>query len=623
MKNVVIPFVAARGGLGRTGAILQVAADLARWDKRVLVIDLDVTSPAVTHPVASLLEKQKGAAEYLLSAEARHLHPLNELPPLLQANGLFDILPLGRPPEVVRLIGRGFTTGRIDRLMAPVRGMAYDFILVDMPPGFLSLAWSGTRALLSGAATVICVFGQDGSEHERFLDRLTDLFRRQRRPRVPPPVLAVNALAPSGSRVRGWTRHYESRSFYAVSVPRLSALESSDSTAWLDARFTGVYHELTMALVDLAKAAETVRSDLENVYEVAVRALSGANAQPPSVLKSKLESYLHPRTWLISGRHGAGKSALAEGYGHLHPQKYKETAERVMQQNLPEQAWHEFWLQRFKHVLEGNAGPLAHDQMPAYFLYDGLDKELAAGLGWVNTLKAIGGLISTWQYLRERHGPKYDTKILLLPGTVHALDLHVPPQSHRILEWTTYELLEMALRRAVDADENFARTLNVWNESRISKIDSWRHEDWSREQLEDVATLLFGPGGLETWRKVISPDGAMISELVPGEAAELLAMAVRRAARTRMKHSFLVPPPDLEATTQWYVQNRVRLLLGKVKDPGEVRKILTGRTNLQRYDPDDPLIMAMLNRGLVRWVDEPGGWLGIPPLVAQGLRIGH
>lgn len=107
---------------GKTTTAINVAASLAEYGHRVVLVDADLRRPTVARRL--MLNGSIGLTDYLIGQ--------GELPDLLQAGGLdrLDVLATGQlPPNPAELLGSSRARELFDKLAD-----SYDYVIVDTPP---------------------------------------------------------------------------------------------------------------------------------------------------------------------------------------------------------------------------------------------------------------------------------------------------------------------------------------------------------------------------------------------------------------------------------------------------------------------------------------------------------
>lgn len=122
-KSYIILASSQKGGVGKTIVAINVAAALRTAGYDVIIVDTDVANPSVG-PLLGLRGGTKGFAE-ILKGKAE----------IEQAQIAFEptdfyVLPAGGGGEAITP-----TTEELNKFFTKIKGMNFDFIIVDTPPG--------------------------------------------------------------------------------------------------------------------------------------------------------------------------------------------------------------------------------------------------------------------------------------------------------------------------------------------------------------------------------------------------------------------------------------------------------------------------------------------------------
>ena len=145
----MIAVINQKGGVGKTTTTLNLSHALAKFDKKVLVIDLDPQAH-LTAGYGVLRREQAGIADVLLG-EAE----LNDVIEDIREN--VSIIPAGsRLGELEHLTEGGAKRGFLLKEALKNKTQSYDFVLVDCPP---SSGILGMNALLASEEVLVPVSG--------------------------------------------------------------------------------------------------------------------------------------------------------------------------------------------------------------------------------------------------------------------------------------------------------------------------------------------------------------------------------------------------------------------------------------------------------------------------------
>jgi len=125
----IIAVTNQKGGVGKTTTCVNLAASLARLDRRVLVVDIDPQGNATTGCGVDKASFELSTCEVILG-EAQALDAIQSV-----QEGSFSLLPANSDLTVaeVRLLQEIGRELKLRNALEPVRGL-YDYILVDCPP---------------------------------------------------------------------------------------------------------------------------------------------------------------------------------------------------------------------------------------------------------------------------------------------------------------------------------------------------------------------------------------------------------------------------------------------------------------------------------------------------------
>ncbi len=149
----VYTFANQKGGVGKTTTVINLAAAMADWGRRVLVVDMDPQSNATTSlglnprdltaSIYDVLVGHRQAAEVICSTRWPGLDVLPAMPALAGATVELNAL-----PDAAERIGR------LRQVLAGVEKLGYDYWLIDSPP---SLGVLTVNALVAAQGVIIPV----------------------------------------------------------------------------------------------------------------------------------------------------------------------------------------------------------------------------------------------------------------------------------------------------------------------------------------------------------------------------------------------------------------------------------------------------------------------------------
>ncbi len=125
----IIAVTNQKGGVGKTTTCVNLAASLARLNRRVLIVDLDPQGNATTGCGVDKASLELSACEVILG----ETQALNVIQSVQESS--FSLLPANSDLTVaeVRLLQEIGRELKLRNALEPVRGL-YDYILVDCPP---------------------------------------------------------------------------------------------------------------------------------------------------------------------------------------------------------------------------------------------------------------------------------------------------------------------------------------------------------------------------------------------------------------------------------------------------------------------------------------------------------
>jgi chromosome partitioning protein len=211
----IIAIANQKGGVGKTTTAINLAAVLAAFDRRVLLVDLDAQANATSGMGFPRGGDGIGAYEVLLGAEAVSAIRPTEFPNL-------SLLPSGRDlvGAEIELVDRPGREQYLRTALEPARD-SFDYILVDCPP---SLSLLTVNALTAADSVLIPI------QTEYFaLEGLTELLDTVERVRLAyNPKLAVEGIVLTmyddrtnlGRQVTEDIRQHFGEEVYGTVIPR-------------------------------------------------------------------------------------------------------------------------------------------------------------------------------------------------------------------------------------------------------------------------------------------------------------------------------------------------------------------------------------------------------------------
>ncbi len=138
-------FVNQKGGVGKTTTTINLAAYLALFGQRVLVVDLDPQANATSCLGVDKLGVEGGTYEALLGAD--------DILPYILLNERLNLSLLPSSPALagaeVELVEELARESRLRNALKQTQGR-YDYVLIDCPPSLGLLTVNGLMAALSG-----------------------------------------------------------------------------------------------------------------------------------------------------------------------------------------------------------------------------------------------------------------------------------------------------------------------------------------------------------------------------------------------------------------------------------------------------------------------------------------
>lgn len=146
----IIAFMNQKGGVGKTTAVVNIAAALAERGKRVLVVDLDPQAHATLHlgiEADESSEQPPALYDLLLAPSGLGEDPVDAASVIVQARPNLALIP-GSTDQAAIEAELADAPRRHERLalaLAPVRSN-YDYVLLDCPPSLGMLTLNGLAA---------------------------------------------------------------------------------------------------------------------------------------------------------------------------------------------------------------------------------------------------------------------------------------------------------------------------------------------------------------------------------------------------------------------------------------------------------------------------------------------
>lgn len=222
----IYAFANQKGGVGKTTTAVNLAAYLAHWGQRVLLVDIDPQANAT----ASLGVERKELAASIYDALVREVH-LQQIIRLTNRVRL-DLVPSSAQlaGATVELVGMLARERRLQQALEPVASQ-YDYVLIDCPPSLGILTINALTAAQDGVIIPVqCEYlALEGLSQ---LIRTIELVRRALNPGLRVRGLVLTMFDPRTNLARQVVqevqRHFGDRVFHTI-VPRSVRLSEAPS----------------------------------------------------------------------------------------------------------------------------------------------------------------------------------------------------------------------------------------------------------------------------------------------------------------------------------------------------------------------------------------------------------
>lgn len=223
----IYTFTNQKGGVGKTTTVVNIAASMAEWGYRVLLVDIDPQSNATTSLGLNSRQLSSSIYDVLIDSQA-----VSEVIRGTRWQGL-DVLPstpalAGATVALNRLADPQQRVEHLKRVLVPIEG--YDYLLIDSPP---SLGVLTVSALVAAHAVVVPVQCEYlALEGLAQLMRTISLVRRSLNPSLVVRGVVVtmyDSRTTLSKQVAGEVRrHFPNQVFRAV-IPRSVRLSEAPS----------------------------------------------------------------------------------------------------------------------------------------------------------------------------------------------------------------------------------------------------------------------------------------------------------------------------------------------------------------------------------------------------------